>query len=486
MKRKPMEQKIRHAFLSLPHDGLSDDVFDACRPSESAPPSRRPIRLMPMMMVVAASLALLVCGVAMLWAHRPSGYMTVSLDVNPSIAIDVDDRETIVSVTALNEDAAAVIGDQVYTGQTVAKTVQELVAAMVQQGYLSEVANSVLISVDSTDADKAARLQTKLSGEVEQALAADGLSGAVISQTLHTDKELAVLATQYGISTGKATLISHLIELDPLKSFAELAGASINELNLLAQKLEATVQATGTASEKAYVSRDKAIAIAAADAAADVRLLTIVETEFDFERGRMCYEVEFVLDGIEYEYDLDATTGEILKAKQEAADDTDYDAGEFKNFAAIDPVDATQVKADVLAHAGLTEQDITEYDIEWDTRRNLFVYEIEFESGNVEYKYHVNAETGEILDDRAETDNEDDIDEVPMNTDGRLSPETVRETVRSHAGCQEAEMINYECEADTEDGKAVYEIEFEYNGVEYEYTVDAISGEILRSKTDKD
>ena len=484
MKKKPIEQHIKKAFLSLPHDGLSEDVLAACRPTTmTMPQRRRPIRLIPAMTAVAAVLALIVCGVVWWWPHSADVPMTVSLDVNPSIALDVDEHEQIVAVTALNEEAAAVLGNRVYAGQAVADTVQEIIAAMVQQGYLSDVANSVLISVDSDDADKAAQLQTKLSNEVEQALAADGLSGAVMSQTLHSDKELASLAKQYDISIGKATLISRLLELDPLKTFEELAAASIHDLNLLVERLEAEIRATGSPSKTAYIRRDEALRIVVEAVGALQDDVKVYDAELDYERGKMCYEVEFVWNGVEYEYDLDAVTGEILKGKEEEADGTDYDAGTFKNFADVAYADPLQVKADVLAHAGLTEQDIAEYDIEWDVRRNIFVYDIEFESGRTEYTYHVNAETGEILDSRTEADDDDDDEGPTVQTDW-IAPEVVKETVRAHAGCREADMYGYECEADTENGAAVYEIEFEYNGVEYEYTVDALTGDIVSATTD--
>ena len=39
--------------------------------------------------------------------------------------------------------------------------------------------------------------------------------------------------------------------------------------------------------------------------------------EPDHEHGRSIYEVEFVSGGFEYEYEIDADTGEVLKAEKE-------------------------------------------------------------------------------------------------------------------------------------------------------------------------
>lgn len=40
---------------------------------------------------------------------------------------------------------------------------------------------------------------------------------------------------------------------------------------------------------------------------------TIVEIERDTDNGRVCYEGEAVLDGREYEFEIDATAGEFIK-----------------------------------------------------------------------------------------------------------------------------------------------------------------------------
>ena len=43
----------------------------------------------------------------------------------------------------------------------------------------------------------------------------------------------------------------------------------------------------------------------------------IKKIEMDYERGRKVYEIEFYKGGMEYEYEVDAVTGSILKAKKD-------------------------------------------------------------------------------------------------------------------------------------------------------------------------
>ncbi len=39
--------------------------------------------------------------------------------------------------------------------------------------------------------------------------------------------------------------------------------------------------------------------------------------ELDYERGRKVYEIEFYFNGFEYEFDVDAETGKIMKCKKD-------------------------------------------------------------------------------------------------------------------------------------------------------------------------
>ena len=80
-----------------------------------------------------------------------------------------------------------------------------------------------------------------------------------------------------------------------------------------------------------YISREKAEEIALAQAnvkAADARF---DDREFDFENGRngrKVYELEFTENGIEYEMDIDALTGKVIRAEHHRADWDDNDGND--------------------------------------------------------------------------------------------------------------------------------------------------------------
>lgn len=83
----------------------------------------------------------------------------------------------------------------------------------------------------------------------------------------------------------------------------------MNDITLIANSRgisDNTVNQTGTASAKGYISVDDAKEAAFAHAGVNASDVVYVETDFDSEHGVMVYEVEFYAGNVEYEYDINA------------------------------------------------------------------------------------------------------------------------------------------------------------------------------------
>ena len=61
-----------------------------------------------------------------------------------------------------------------------------------------------------------------------------------------------------------------------------------------------------------------------------------------------------------------------------------------------------------------------------------------------------------------------------------ISAEPAKEKALSHAGVSPDTAKWYRAELDRDDGRLVYEIEFDAAGYEYNYEIDASSGEIMK------
>ena len=271
---KELKQTIKQAYEAATPDVLAS-VLSCCEkekgrviPMEKKSRSRRS-RFIGFVAAAAALLMVLAGTVGVLaGSARRNGevFATVSLDVNPSIEIAVNKQEKVISVKALNDDAARIVNNMELVGSGIDVAVNALIGSMLRNGYLSDIANSILITVDNADAQMAQQLQRKLADEIEAALAASG-GGAVISQTADTREDMESIANRYGITKGKAQLIYSIIAAAPKFTFEQLAGLSINELNLLYNKYGRVNPADGRInegqpSENAYIGDERAIEIA--------------------------------------------------------------------------------------------------------------------------------------------------------------------------------------------------------------------------------
>ncbi len=244
----------------------------------------------------------------------------VLLDVNPSISLTVSTKEKVLTAEGLNEEGQEVLSDLELEGVDLTTAVSAVIGSMLQKGYLSDLQNAILVSVENDDQDKAAQLETLVSQAISTAFSNSELESAVLTQTVTEDDAITQLAETYGISAGKAALILALTEQDETLTADNLAALTINDLTLICQSRGISVDSltqTGQASTLAYIGEDAALTAACDDAGVTQSELNWYTVEFDSEDGVMVYDVEFSVGDtsgayVEYEYEIDALTAAIL------------------------------------------------------------------------------------------------------------------------------------------------------------------------------
>lgn len=170
-----------------------------------------------------------------------------------------------------------------------------------------------------------------------------------------------------------------------------------NTLNGAPKEAEST-------SVKASFELEDAIDIALADAGFERSTAAFKEAKMDVDDGETHYDIEFVVSGGEYEYEI-SLDGKILKKVYEknSVTETDTETKTVKSVGGYISVDDA-VKA-ALDHAGLKKDDIVMLEAEFDgdddddddDEREKPHYDIEFEKNGVEYEYEIDAETGKII-----------------------------------------------------------------------------------------
>ncbi|MGN0135509.1 PepSY domain-containing protein [Anaerotignum sp.] len=143
------------------------------------------------------------------------------------------------------------------------------------------------------------------------------------------------------------------------------------------------------------ITSDEAKEIALKHAGLKESEVTKLKVKRDRDDGVVKYEVEFKTSEAEYEYEINAETGKILKVEKEE---------ETMKSTETDVITAEEAKEIALKHAGLKESEVTKLKVKKDKDDGIVKYEVEFETGKTEYEYEINAETGKILKAEKEID----------------------------------------------------------------------------------
>ena len=204
------------------------------------------------------------------------------------------------------------------------------------------------------------------------------------------------------------------------------------------------------------ITRERAMEIALADAGVSADGASFVRSHLDRERGRKVYDIEFYIDNMEYDYEIDAATGEIISVDRDA----EY-WGETSD-ATISEEEAVRI---ALEDARVDETQSMRVRLDRDDWR--LEYEVEFTTADREYEYTIDASSGRIL--------ETDVERRTVFTEGGITIEEATALVldRLPDGAT-ADVIRIR--SDRDDGRVVYEGEAWFDGYEYEFEIDAARG----------
>lgn len=202
--------------------------------------------------------------------NKADAYGRILLSVNPEIEIEYDDKGIVLEIEGVNDDGKTIVADYAeYEGKECAAVVNELVQKIYEKGYFEKQvdghAKNIVVKLD------------------------DG---------------------------------SAYPDDDFLEEVAEEARNAADKCGI---KSKAMVVDDDDLDDKGRIGIEKARELVLAQ-------LGLTEAEFsdsEYELDDGVYELEFTANGIEYEYELDAFTGKVLKADFENNDDWDDDDRDY-------------------------------------------------------------------------------------------------------------------------------------------------------------
>ena len=176
----------------------------------------------------------------------------------------------------------------------------------------------------------------------------------------------------------------------------------------------------------------------------------------DSRDGTFFYQVNFEAEGMEYDYAIDAVTGVVIEENSVAADD-----GAEAADAAVSEAETAGAVADDGAEAvgAAASRDAAG----------------DAASGAVQASGA--AQASEAAQTSAAAQNASDS--------GMIGEEKAKEIALNHAGLTEDQTQRLWVKRDYDDGRSIYEVEFYGEGRdEYDYEIDAVTGEIVAFDTD--
>lgn len=234
-----------------------------------------------------------------------------------------------------------------------------------------------------------------------------GLGVGAIAATRSIDVDDGIRVTVNGVPFTPRDVNGREVELfahdgttyAPIRAFAKAAGLRVDyDAETNTARIETPDYAARTDPQAAeYIGEDKALALALADAGVTAEDALVLKSALDWDDGRAVYEVEFCAADAEYDYDLDARTGAIVKKE---LDLPDYDWSHRDGYHIDRPTPAvavTEAQAKETALGKVPGGTVVKCELDYEDDIGGWLYELELVAEGREYDCEIDAQTGAVL-----------------------------------------------------------------------------------------
>lgn len=275
----------------------------------------------------------------------------------------------------------------------------------------------------------------------------------------------------------------------------------------LAAAVLLTAALAGCSSES--VTQAQATDIALEHAGVAQEDTTALSVEQDKENGVDVYDIQFTTSDRTYHYDVSQKTGEIVNYSYDAAetagstttkDKTDTTKDQSTSSASKTEGQSTaqqsgtdtqanaaiteeEAKSIALEHAGVTAEEATIYKVKADYDDGRAVYDVEFAVGTTEYDYEISQDTGEVISYDQDVEGWTPVTgQNQTSSQTAISQEQAIQLVLDRIPGAASTDVRIQFERD--DGRELYEGEVYYDRTEYDFEIDASTGNFIEWSVD--
>lgn len=144
---------------------------------------------------------------------------------------------------------------------------------------------------------------------------------------------------------------------------------------------------------------------------------------------------------------------------------------------AMAQINAEQAKEIAVQHAGIQLNQANFIKVEHDVDNGIPEYEIEFLCDNKKFDYTINADNGKIIGHKHKMMHHNGTNH--HHSAMAMDTQKAADIALHHANLTHDQVHRLNCYQEMEDGRNIFSVKFWKDHTEYEYEIDAETGEIL-------
>ena len=237
------------------------------------------------------------------------------------------------------------------------------------------------------------------------------------------------------------------------------------------------------AQQQSQITLSQATDIALKDAGVKKSDAKITEAKAEKYDRTPHYEIEFIANAKEYEYEIAMSNGKILKKEVENTSSSKPSA-DASNYISLD-----EAKEIALKEAKVSSENAKFIKAELDKDGRTAHYDIEFVSGKYKYEVEINAKTGKVTDYERERADKEDLSAPSEGNSEYISLDEAKEIALKRAKVSSENAKFIKAELDKDGRTAHYDIEFVSGKYKYEVEINAKTGKVTdyeRERADKE
>lgn len=375
----------------------------------------------------------------------------VYVDINPSIAIELNKSNDIIQAIPQNAQAAIILGTGNLEGQSLDEGLAFIVGLLNLHGYIQET-STLLVTVEDENQQRGETLSISAKETLDQALNGIQPEVTTLGQWADPSYEYDVSAEEYEISFGKRVLIEEVSRLNYFFQVDSLVPFSTGELYQLYASGE-TVFPIGLNS--AMELGKQAVLLSDFDA-------FVVSIHTDLLAELPLYHVLFQTATAEYLVKVHGFSGQIQEILEREVGNTGFTLGLTQN----------QGKEAALTKDGKLELQVDYLSVKHDWSKGRLQYLVCYQELEHQVDATVLASTGEVIDHK--------VSEVDPEAITDLGQSSIQDVAFADAGVKRSELSSTTFKRSQIDGVMVYELTFWHGNREYYYQVSG-TGLIIQS-----